>query len=196
MTMSKRIEVGENRLSVSEAREYMTEVLDIVEWGVRSDTIRTYQRRYAGTVCEEGICVEYEDDETGRTMTANVHYYVQGEDWACLRFGRDEGKPGYAGSDLPFYGTAEDAADFLTGWLAERWRESEDDYFRLTDEQKHDGYIPHELGVSARRRMAERLREAARRYAEERARRERERECKNMKAAKAVAKAAKIRKAV
>jgi hypothetical protein len=195
--MKKRIEVGENIISLSEAKEYMAEVLDILEWGVQYDTIRTYQRRQGGYVWEEGIVVEYEDSND-RTKSANVHYYVreQGDEHdsgkACLRFGRYCGKEGYESSDMPFYGTAEDAADFLYGWLKEREREDEDEYFELTEEQKNDGYIPHELSLSARRRLREVVGKAARRYALEIERAKKECEAINAKKAKAC----KIKKAV
>lgn len=190
--------VGENIISLSEAKDYMAEVLDILEWGLHYDTIRTYQRRQGGYVWEEGIVVEYKNDDSGRTKSANVHYYVRTQDddheagKACLRFGRDNGEYGYSSSDIPFYGTAEDAADFLSGWLKEREREDEGEYFELTDEQKNDGYIPHELGLSARKRMMSVVGKAARRYAMEieKARRE----CEKYNAKKA--KACKIKKAV
>ena len=192
---NKNIEVGENIISLAEAKVYMATVLDIVEWGVHYDTIRTYQRRFGGRVEEEGVVVEFEDDSTGRVKSANVHYYLRDDEHACLRFGRDNGHPDYHGSDIPFYGTAEDAADFLCGWLAECWREDQDDCFELTEEQKRDGYIPHEMSVSARKRLTEVVLAAARRYAVQvtKARRECERE--NANAAK-VKTAKRLKKAV
>ena len=198
--MKKNLEVGENIISLSEAKEYMAQVLDILEWGLQYDTIRTYQRRQGGCVWEEGIVVEYED-ENDRTKTANVHYYVReqadehGDGKACLRFGRYCGEHGYESSDMPFYGTAEDAADFLSGWLKEREREDEDDYFHLTKEQENDGYIPHELSLSARKRMREVVGKAARRYALQIERAKQECERANAINAKK-AKASKIKKAV
>lgn len=189
----KNIEVDENIISLSDAKEYMATVLEIVEWGLHMDTIRTYQRRFGGHVDEEGVVVEYEDDETGRIMSANVHYYLRDDEHACLRFGRYNGHPDYHGSDLPFYGTAEDAADFLCGWIAERWREDQDDCFELTEEQKRDGYIPHEMSVSARKRVTESVIKAARRYAVKIAKAQRECERENAKAAAAKAKAAKAK---
>lgn len=195
------INVGENTMSVPEAKVYLEKVLDIVEWGLyHHDDIRTYQRRQGGYVWEEGIVLEFDaDDGTGIKKTANIHYYVQtqpdshDEGVACLRFGRSDGRPGYHESNMPFYGSAEDAADFLCGWLAERDREEQDEYFELTEEQKRDGYIPHEMSVSARKRVTGIVLEAARRYAREKAKFERE--CERINAAN-VAKAKKINKAV
>lgn len=195
----REMKVGENIVSVSEAKAYMAKVLEIVEWGMRPYyDVQTYQRRHGGVVCEEGIVIEfYMDDGSGITQKANIHYYVRtqpdanDDGLACLRFGRDCGKYGYESSDLPFYGTAEDAADFLCGWLEEREREDEDADFHLTKEQENDGYVPHELSVSARKRMQENVLAAARRYAVQAAKARRECERENAKRAKAKAKVAK-----
>lgn len=180
--------IGENRLNVNEAKAYLAEVLNIVEWACPHDDIRTWQRRFGGEVQEEGITVEYDNESGEAVPSASISYYVQCGDVACLRFKRNSGR-GEEGSDLPFYGTAEDAADFLTGWLRERVLLDEYDY-EPTKAELRDGYVPHEMGAAARRRVTERVREAAIRYRAKReaARREQAMEKASKKKAKAVTK--------
>lgn len=108
--------IDENYMTIAEAKAFVKEVCAIVEreydggWAVR-----TYQHRVRGKVWQEGVSVDLDYDEGQGTFinTRTISYGVRchEDDIAFIRKQSMDGN--YIGENVPFFGTAQQAADYL-----------------------------------------------------------------------------------
>lgn len=124
--MTKKTKDGERYMTQAEAKEFLNEVLTIVENELKGCcSVRTYQERMRGQVWGEGVTVDtcYEEGQGSFIDTRTICYHLcclGGK--AILRHECVEDY-GMGTMTMPFYGSAKEAADYLL----EEFRECFDD---------------------------------------------------------------------
>lgn len=108
---------GENWMAIAQARAFLIDVCAIVE---REDhgfcDYQVYQNRHNGAIWGEGIRVDTGESAHGCYFNyVGICYYVNHHDEnggrACIR--RIKMEDGCISTDLPFHGSAQEAADYL-----------------------------------------------------------------------------------
>jgi hypothetical protein len=121
---------SEHYMTVAAARRYMDEVLQIVENELNGfSSLRTYQERHGGYVWGEGVTIDCDMEEGNGTFfkTRSICYNVRSQEGKLAYIRRMSTNDRGYGDNLPFMGTAKEAADYLLEPYRAYFHEDEED---------------------------------------------------------------------